>query len=251
MEIALLGTGAPLHPDRAMTGMIISADGCAPLLVDTCGGLELSRQLNAIGFDRTKILNVVVTHRHLDHAGGIQDLLLARMPLNIYAHPDTHEGIVAMTMGSFPEWKLHPEIVRHEVSAGAVQDIAGFRVQFFKAEHRVPTLAVRIANDGKTFACSADTVPCDEVVACARDVDLFLCDTLCAERDGEGAADTARASMHATARGAATMATSAGASRLVCTHIARFSKPDNILEEAKCHFDEAVKVAQDGECYCI
>ena len=115
MEITLLGTGAPLHPDRAMTGVIVTAPDCAPLLIDTCGGLELARQLELVGFDRADLRAVIVTHRHLDHAGGIQDLLLARMPLEIYALPDTHEGIAAVTQGSFPEWELHPDIARHEI----------------------------------------------------------------------------------------------------------------------------------------
>jgi glyoxylase-like metal-dependent hydrolase (beta-lactamase superfamily II) len=90
-------------PDRAMTGMIVTAPGCAPLLIDTCGGLELARQLQLVGFERTEIGGVIVTHRHLDHAGGIQELFFARMPLDIYALLDTHEGIAAVTKGSFPE----------------------------------------------------------------------------------------------------------------------------------------------------
>ena len=81
-----------------MTGMIVTGPNCAPLLIDTCGGLELARQLKLVGFDRADLHAVIVTHRHLDHAGGIQDLLLARMPLEIYALPDTHEGIAIVTV---------------------------------------------------------------------------------------------------------------------------------------------------------
>ena len=50
MEIIFLGTGAPLHVSRATTGMLIRADGGAPLLVDTCGGFELARGLSSTGF---------------------------------------------------------------------------------------------------------------------------------------------------------------------------------------------------------
>ena len=50
MEITFLGTGAPLHVSRATTGMLVTADGCAPLLIDTCGGFELARNLNSAGF---------------------------------------------------------------------------------------------------------------------------------------------------------------------------------------------------------
>ena len=110
------------------------------------------------------------------------------MPLDIYALLDTHEGIAAVTQGSFPEWELHPDIARHEIAPGVARDIAGFRVEFFRAEHRVPTVAVRVSAGGRTFAFTADTLPCDEVIACAKNADLFLCDALCAELDGEEAA---------------------------------------------------------------
>jgi glyoxylase-like metal-dependent hydrolase (beta-lactamase superfamily II) len=113
----MLGTGAPLHPTRAGTGMMLTHPGCEALMIDTCGGLELSRRLAATGFTRQHLRHVIVTHRHLDHAGGIQELLLAQMPLDIYANTDTHAGINAVTAGSFPEWTQHKKIVRHDVSS--------------------------------------------------------------------------------------------------------------------------------------
>jgi ribonuclease BN (tRNA processing enzyme) len=251
MEITLLGTGAPLHPYRAMTGIIVTAPTCTPLLIDTCGGFELTRQLKMVGLERDAIRSVIVTHRHLDHAGGIQDLFLARMPLEIYALRDTHDGIAAVTAGSFPEWQLHPDIARYEIDPGASCEIAGFRVEFFRAEHRVPTVAVRVSCAGKTFAFSADSAACDEMIDCAENADLFLCDTLCAELDGQDAAESARGSMHLTAREAAKIASRASAGVLACTHIARFADPSNILTEAKSNFSETVTIAQDGDVYRI
>ena len=104
---------------------------------------------------------------------------------------------------------------------------------------------------GKTFAFSADTLACDEVVACAKNADLFLCDALCADLDGEKARRCAGALCMLTAREAATMATRAGAGALACTHIARFANPNNILAEASAHFSGAVTIARDGDRYRI
>lgn len=246
MQIIFLGTGAPLTPDRATTGLLVTAPGCQPLLVDTCGGFELSRQLAAAGVALRDIRNVVVTHRHLDHAGGMQALYLANMPLDVHALPDTHDGIAQVTAGCFPEWQRHPEVHHHEARPGQVRDIGGFEVSFFEARHRVPTVAVRIRQGGRTLAFSADTVPCDTVVDCARNADLFVCDAICAEADGEAWAKRAHDLMHPTAREAATMARTAGAGRLACTHIGRFGTPSNIEAEARATFGGEVVVPADG-----
>lgn len=247
MEITLLGTGAPLMPDRAATGIVVTAPGCEPLLIDTCGGLELARQLAYVGMPITSIRNVIVTHRHQDHAGGMLALYLARQPLEVHAHADTLAGIAAMKVACFPEWQEIESINRHEVAAGTARDIGGFEVTFFEATHRVPTLAVRVRLGQTVFAFSADTLPSDAVVEAAHGADLFLCDAICAEADGEAAASRARDLMHPSAREAALMAARADAGRLVLTHIGRFGSPDKIVAEARDHFTGPVSIASDGE----
>lgn len=247
MDITFLGTGAPLSPERATTGLLVTASGCAPLLVDTCGGFELARQLVRFGVPLASLRNVIVTHRHLDHAGGMQALLLANMPLEVYANADTHAGIATMTEGCFPEWKPHPDIRRHSVDAGDVREIGGFRVSFHRAEHRVETLAARIEQAGRVLAFSADTLPCAAVVEAAREADLFVCDALCAEADGEHFAHRARELMHPTAREAALMAREAGVRRLALVHCARFGTPELIRREAARFFDGEVVMPGDGD----
>jgi ribonuclease BN (tRNA processing enzyme) len=253
MQLTMLGTGAPLHPTRAGTGMMLTHPGCQPLMIDTCGGFELSRRLAASNFTRQQIRNVIVTHRHLDHAGGIQELLLAQIPLDIYANADTHAGINQVTAGCFPEWEQHSKVARHEVgpalNSGKAHDIGGFKVKFFDVDHRVPTLAVRVEAGGRTFAFSADCRPCIGAFSCARNADLFLCDAICATSDGQEAIARTLSHMHPTAQEAANLATQAGARRLLCTHIGRFGYAPNILAEARAHFDGDVEIAEDGGTY--
>lgn len=251
MEVTFLGTGAPLAPERATTGLLVTAPGCAPLLIDTCGGFEIARQLVRFGVPLASLRNVIVTHRHLDHAGGMQALLLANMPLEVYASRDTLDGISAMTEACFPEWKAHSDVHWHQVSAGDAQTIGGFAVSFHRAEHRVETLAVRVEHAGHVLAFSADTVPCETVVACARGADLFVCDAMCAESDGQHFADRSRQLMHPTAREAAIMASEAGAKRLALIHIARFGTPDRIREEASASFSGSVMLPDDGESLVV
>jgi len=251
VEVTLLGTGAPLAPGRATTGMLVTAPGCEPLLIDTCGGFEIARQLAATGHALADLRNVIVTHRHLDHAGGIPALFLANLPLTIYGSDDVQAGLTALLAATYPEWPPHPAIARPVVAAGERHEIGGFAVEFFAVEHRVPTLAVRVSHNGRTLAFSADSVPCAALIDCARAADLFICDANCAERDGNHWADHARRLMHPTAREATAIATAAGAGALVLTHIGRFADPANILAEAQAGFAGPVSVPDDGARYTV
>jgi len=247
MEITFLGTGAPLHVSRATTGMLVTADGCAPLLIDTCGGNELARNLHSAGFALADIRNVIVTHRHSDHAGGMMSLFLANMPLDVHALDDTYAGIGEMKAGCFPELDLHPEIRHHRIEPGKSREIGGLAVEFFQVEHRVPTVAIRITHSGRTVTFSADSLPCAGLDAAARNADLFICDAICAERDGDRARNRALMLMHPTAREAAEISNRAGVNRLACVHIGRFGSAQNILEEAQMTFGERVLVPNDGD----
>lgn len=246
MEVTLLGTGAPLAPGRATTGLLVTAPGCAPLLLDTCGGFELARQLVATGNALADLRNVVVTHRHLDHTGGIPALFLANLPLDIYGSDDVQEGIDQLLAATYPEWSPNQGITRPIIAPGGRREIGGFAVEFFAVEHRVPTVAVRVSHGGKTLAFSADSVPCDNLVACARGADLFICDAICAALDGERWASHARRLMHPIAREAAEMAAEAGVGALALTHVGRFADPINIRAEASALFGGPLSVPDDG-----
>src|SRR6476646_525766 len=144
MQVTFLGTGAPLSPRRATLGLLVTAPGCAPLLIDTCGGFELARRLASIGHPLREIRNVIATHRHMDHTGGFPALFLANMPLEIVAIADTHGGIAELMAAGYPEWPLHAEVARTTIDPTESRDIGGFGVQFFPVQHRVETVAVRV-----------------------------------------------------------------------------------------------------------
>ena len=216
-----------------------------------CGGFELSRCLNSAGFPLAEIRNVIVTHRHFDHTGGMMALFMANMPLDIHALDDTYAGICEMKAGCIPDTELHSEVRHHRVQFGEKRDIGGFSAEFVQVEHRVPTVAIRITHRGRTIAFSADSLPCEGLTAVARDADLFICDTMCADRDGENARKRTRSLMHPTAREAAEISHRAGVHRLACVHIARFGSPQNILEEAQEGFRGVVEVPDDGYRYLL
>lgn len=251
MDVTFLGTGAPLNPARGNTGLVVTAEGCAPLLIDTCGGLDLAPRLAAAGVALADLRHVIVTHRHLDHAGGMMALYLANMPLDIHALADTHAGIAAVKAGCFPEWELNAGVAHHEIAGDGARDIGGFEVEYFPVDHRVPTLAVRVSAAGRTLAFGADCLPCEGLVRAARNADLFICDAICADADGPAAAERAQDLKHTTARQAAEAARAAGAARLACVHIGRFGTPANIQREAAAAFGGEAGIPDDGACWAV
>ncbi len=258
MEVTLLGTGAPMAPTRCATGLLVTAPGCEPLLIDTCGGFELVRQLARIGWQMSDLRNVILTHQHLDHVGGVPALAIASIPLSVYALAETHAAVHALMHACFPEFfkpdlelPVEPDIRPVTVAAGERRAIGGFTVAFFAVEHRVPTIAVRVEQGGRIFAFSADGVPGEAMVACARDADLFLCDALCAARDGAEWAARARALMHPLAREAGEMAAAAHARALALTHLARFANREHVLAEARAVYSGPVTVPDDCHCFTL
>lgn len=249
MQVITLGTGAPLCPDRAGLGLLLRAEGLEPLLIDSCGGLELARQLARVKEPLESLKHVILSHRHGDHIGGSMALALARVPCHYYGLSDTLEAVKALIQLSYGEYDLHPETHYQAIEAGQSYTIAGYQVSFYAVQHRVPTVAMRISAGDKVFAYSADSLPCAALLDCAREADLFICDALCASTDY----DAQRISflMHPTALEAAQMAAKANVKSLVLLHLARFAQKDAMLAEAKTAFSGAIHIAEDGEVFSI
>lgn len=250
MDVTVLGTGSP-NEMRIATGLVVTAPDCEPLVIDTCGGFEFYRQLKRTGISIDGLRNIILTHRHLDHIGGMPALFIQGQAIHIYAQADTHEAVEGLMAAGFPEWPINPEVRRTVVAPGERWEIGGFTVRFFGVEHRVPTVAVRVEREGKTLAFSADSRPCQGLIDCARDADLFLCDALYAGRDGQHLVERAAMLMHPTGEQAGEIARQANARALVLLHLGSRSQPERILAEARDVFSGPVTLAEDGAAYTV
>jgi ribonuclease BN (tRNA processing enzyme) len=251
MQLTLLGTGAPLSPRRATLGLLVTAPGCAPLLIDTCGGFEIARQLALVGHSLADVRNIINTHSHLDHAGGIPALLLANQPLDIYATAGTLASVRGAFHAGHPEWPIHPEVRHHPAEPTARFDLGGFQIELFPVVHRVETTGVRVKHGSRTVVYSADSIPCDTLVAGARDADLFVCDAFYASADRDDDGVRARELMHPTACEAAQMAAQAGVGALALVHSARYASAENIRADASAIFTAPLSVPDDGQRYSL
>ena len=249
MEVITLGTGAPLCPGRAGLGLLVRAEGKQPLLIDLCGGLELADRLHRVGQRIEELHHVIVTHRHGDHIGGAMALALARVPCTYYGLADTLSAIQALITLTYGEYDINPQTRYEPIEPGKAYAIAGYEVEFFAVQHRVPTVAIRVSHGGQVLAFSADCLPDMALVECASGADLFVCDALCTSGDMDP--ERVRFLMHPTACEAATIAQQAGAKALALVHLARFAQPEKMLEEAHQNYPGPTRIPDDGDVFVL
>ena len=250
MKVTFLGTGAPIHPQRNTLGLLIEAPNCKPLLIDTCGGFEVTRMLARLGYKDGRLNdlhNVVITHGHGDHIGGAMALFIAVRDLHFLGPREALESVSTLLKATYPHFgKAREHGVNYtETLPGETYSIGGFEISFFEVIHRVPTYAVRVKQGDKVLAFSADSLPCDALIRCAQNVDLFVCDAICAATDTYSKHSAQL--MHPIATEAAQMAKRAGAKSLALTHLIRYSTPEKMLEEARALFNGPVTIPNDGD----
>ena len=143
MELTMLGTGHAVVTECYNTCFVLSEDG-RHFLVDGGGGIGLLRQLKGAGLAWAEMTDIFVTHRHLDHVGGI--LWMLRMlcqsmsrgggpsEVRIYAHKELTQLLQDMAEGLLGPQSTGPigeRLLLIPVSDGEVREILGHPVTFF------------------------------------------------------------------------------------------------------------------------
>lgn len=215
MILTVLGSGTAIPvADRFPAGYRVTAAG-VDLLVD-CGPGVLRRYAQA-GGDLSTLDAVLFTHYHTDHCADLAALLFAlrsptyagRKPLRLCGAPGLRRLVEVLT-SAWP-W-LAPrgyELAIDEVAPGAF-GIGGIAATAVPIRHTAQSLGYRLAAEGACLAFSGDADVCDELVALAARVDLFVCDA--ATPDGQ------KLDGHLTPGLAASHAARAAAHALLLTH---------------------------------
>ena len=71
MRVTFLGTGAGSSTLRAHTGMALECSDGTKLLLDTSSGNSALRNAAALGINLREFDDVLLSHDHPDHMGGI------------------------------------------------------------------------------------------------------------------------------------------------------------------------------------
>jgi ribonuclease Z len=154
------------------------------ILID-CVGNPIVR-LHQAGLDSSAITDIILTHFHPDHVGGIPLLLmdlwlLGRVrQLNLYGLEYTLDRVEKMM--ALSGWETWPGFFPvksfrlPEKEMAPVLQNPEMRIFASPVCHLIPNIGVRIEfiKSGKTFAYSCDTEPCREVVRLAQGVDVLV-----------------------------------------------------------------------------
>lgn len=247
VDVTVLGSsGSHTGPGRACSGYLVSS-GDTRVMID-CGNGSTANLQRTTRFDELDA--IVVTHRHVDHCIDLVGMFYAlkfhadgTQAIDLYAAPEVLDLLTGLLSGDSA--MRFREVFRHrEVQGGDTFSVGDLTFEVFPSVHPVPAVSVRMTSGEVVVAYSGDSAGGPDLVACARDADLFLC-----EATWTGEAADYPAGIHLTAREAGRMATEAGVEHLVLTHILGSVDRELALREARETFSGEVSLAEDNVPY--
>jgi ribonuclease BN (tRNA processing enzyme) len=125
------------------------------------------------------------------------------------------------------------------------REIGPFEVELRRVNHPVETYGMRISAGGRTLSYSADTGETDALVGLARDTDLFLCEASYLEGEDNPP------DVHLTGLQASRYASTAGARRLLLTHLVPWGDESRTLAEATSGYDGEILLARPLASYDV
>jgi len=201
-----------------------------------------SRLLQA-GLDPDSLTDIVVTHFHPDHAGGIPLLLMAiglsgrKAPMNLYANQHCMKRLLRnLEDYDWEKWHWFPVnlIQLPEKERHIVVDCDEFRMYTTPVKHFIPAIGIRVETASKTLVYSGDTAPTPALDRLAVGAEIMIHE---AGGESEG---------HASARQAGEAAALSGAQKLILVHypVSGFDG-QVLLDQAGEHYSGKVMLAKN------
>lgn len=251
MTVAGSSSSIP-RPDRACSSYLVDDDE-TPIVLDLGTG-ALANLRRYVDYDRLGA--VVISHMHADHFIDLIPLRYAlrygsrrraeKLPVHL---PPGGIGMLTKLVSAFaPEGGefLSDVFDLREYDPARPLPIAGATLRFAPTAHYIPAFAIRWERDGASVTYSADTAPDDQVIALARESDVFLCEATLRRGEIEPGARG-----HSSAGDAAAMARAAGVRRLVLTHYSDEATSRDLDESARELFDGEIVVADDHDVLAV
>lgn len=249
MKLTVLGSNAS-SPSRtnAASGYLVEIDGKA-ILMDAGPGVFMKL---AEFMDPGLLDAVVVSHTHVDHCSDVLALFAymaygpsGPIPIPVYAPQGTRDHLAAFARAG-PDHVFHQVLDFREQSPGDEVWIGPAHVTFGEAIHPVPALVVKFEVGTGSLVYSGDTGPGGDLALMANEASLLVCEAALQGVRGPKTFDH-----HLTAVDAGELASWAGVSELVLTHIPANLDAGLSVEQASSVFAGPVHYAAPGATFEI
>lgn len=250
MKLTILGSSGSLGaPDNAASGYLIQMDNAPSILMDMGPGVlaQLERVQNPSD------AHVVFSHLHADHCVDFPSLLVwrryhptaAAKGRNLCFGPtDTPIRMGRLSADSVDNIDDMSDTFAFTPWENAQEELVGaVSITPYSVIHPIETFALRVEHkrSGKVVAYSGDSSYTENLIDCARNADVFLCEATWGETS-EGKAPN----MHMSGAEAGRIARLAGVKRLVLVHIPPWGNAEAALEKARSEYDGPIDISYQG-----
>jgi ribonuclease BN (tRNA processing enzyme) len=243
VRVTIVGwAGSFPAPGSPASCYLVEADGFRLVLDLGNGALGALQRYTAL----TDVDAVCISHLHADHC---IDMVSYSVFQNY--HPDGQQPRIPVYGPAGTADRLGQALGFHSMgieqafdvttlTPGTVE-IGPLTITTARMRHPVETFGFRIEHGGQVLAYSADTAPCGELVALARDADVLLAEASFTE------GPDLPPDLHLTAREAAEHATAAEVGELVLTHLVAWNDSADSLEQAAAAYGGLIRLASSGQ----
>jgi ribonuclease Z len=182
-SLIILGSANAIPTEEQNNTHFLLMDSERPVLIDCAPDVFLScykRKLlpSTLG-------DIIITHFHPDHVSGLPLLLMNTWllgrtePMTIHANMETIDRIQRMMeLFDWDKWPDFFQVIFHTIepkNQPVVIEEENYRIIAGAVKHLIPTIGLRFElSNGKVFAYSCDTEPCQSVIDLAKNADVFI-----------------------------------------------------------------------------
>lgn len=261
VRISFLGTGAGNCIYRSHTAIVLDWANGTRVLLDAGSGNSVLKNGAELGILAQDFHQVLLTHQHNDHMGGLphiqgQRTMLAPQasPMKVYASEQALERVQRLFWATSITHLVDQEGVttadgRKVVSWHPSQEDEWIDLQnsvrafSFPVDHIPGAVGWRVDSGEVSVVFSGDTQFCPRLAEAAQGATVLIHEVISTHADKS----EAQRRGHSTAAEAAQIAAEAGVSQLIITHIDSpfHSNPQPLVDEARKYFDGPISVASD------
>lgn len=262
-KIIVLGTGTASVLQNFNTCFILEDNKGEYLLVDTGGGNRILKQFKEANIDLTKIHNIFISHKHIDHLYGVLwiyrfvDMAMRKGTyegdLNIYCHDELAQIIrwqIKNLLRKEQQIFIDKRIFINSVENHEKIKVLNYELEFLdiisKSDKQYGFKTT--LNNGKTLAFLGDEPLDEKLYEDVRNIDYLLHEAFCLETESDKYKP--REKNHDTVKSASIKAQKVGAKNLVLWHTQENlgeNRKEKYTQEAQENFAGNVYVPNDLE----